>query len=241
MAPGMPFLESSKKFFTNLGEIIHTFMLKVMMAKNAISKATITAEVKNAKQYIDDLLEQNLLWPTTTIYVEKHEFDTSYGGYGYWTNGQNDEFKQIMEHLQQARSKALENTFPEETKRLLALMRDDSRAFMDKISHTHRGNGKYAVVPILSHINPEQFVDIWLSAPKENWSDIRVAFKNRYQSAIFENLKSEQDWVIEVGKVFQQKVSKAKGFSALRIRRAYEFGVKPIIDAIEDAKQKDAK
>ncbi|MCF6293486.1 MAG: hypothetical protein L3J04_08845 [Robiginitomaculum sp.] len=222
---------------TNPGEIIHTFMLKIMMAKNAISKNSIATEVQNAKQYIDDLLNQDLLWLATTIYSERYEFDTSYGGYGYWTDKQNDEFKQIMEHLEQARGKALENTFPKETERLLALMHKDSEAFMDEVSQTYNGNGKYAGTAILSSIAPKTFVKAWLSAPKENWSDIQVALKNRYQSANFENLKSEQNWVIEVGKVFQQNVSKAKGFSALRIRRAYEFGVKPIIDAIEDAKR----
>ncbi len=227
----------SNREVSNPGEMLHIFMLRIMMVQNGHIESSPEEEVINAKTYIDDVLGAGNLPAIGTNFRADWEYDHSHDGFEYWGHGANNaEFKEIYEHLLSARKKALAKTFPMETNRLMKLMNTDSQAFMDEVSHTHRGNGKYAMIPVLSSIPATQFVVTWLESPKEMWPNLHRTFRNRYRSSIHTDLKEEQDWVLEVGKEFQKQISNTKGFESLRIKRSYEFGVEPIVNEIAELK-----
>lgn len=206
---------------TEPGEMLHIFSLRMMMAENGIIDKTVETVVKESKAYIDDLLKDARLPPSSTDMARYDEFNRSYDGLAFWVSEANGEhFKDISDHLAQARETALQTTFPEIAANLLGLVSKDSREFFEAVSTTNNGPNPYASIPILHEIPPEDFVSMWLSAPEENWRYVRYALENRFDGNQLEReLSLEKDWIFKVLKELDRQSASETGFRALRIKR----------------------
>jgi KAP family P-loop domain len=214
---------------TNPGEMQHIFALRLMMAEKGIIQETVDEVVVSAKKYIDDLLKESKLPPKGLKWVSQHKKQISFDGYGYWGYEQ-AEFRDIQNHLFEARKQALENTFPEKIKYLLGLMHKDAKAFMEAVGTTNNGPNPYALIPILHHIPAQKFVDSWLSSPKENWEYISYALQFRYETGRLQNeLKCEKEWVCEILDLMDKAANGADGFEALRIERTIPHELKELV------------
>ncbi|WP_417239144.1 hypothetical protein [Celeribacter halophilus] len=206
---------------TNSGEMLHIFCLRMMMAENGIIDRTVDDIVNESKAYIDDLLKSGKLPPRGTDFLWFDVFDRSYDGFTYWVSDANEKrFKAIWDHLIGSREKALQQTFPGVREDLLRMVREDSKAFLEAVSHTNNGHNPYAEIPLLYEIPVTEFVDAWLDGKPENRRNVEHALQNRYGHGQLErDLKEEREWALKLAMELDERSQKEKGFRALRIKR----------------------
>ncbi|ASY58302.1 hypothetical protein [Sinorhizobium sp. CCBAU 05631] len=212
------------------GEMLHIFALKMMMAARGLTSETVRQVTDACKAYIDDLLKKGNLPPRTRGSRWFDDFDGAYQGVSYWvTDPYKHEFREVFEHLVEARGKALENKFGELIPALLEVVRSNGLTFFEMVCHTHNGTIVYEDIPILASIAPEDFVDAWLASPKAGWYWIENALKERHMAAShFSALEPETVWVPKVIRILQARAEKEKGLSQLRLIRAIKkVGVAP--------------
>lgn len=206
---------------TDSGEMLHIFCLRMLMAEQGILDQSVEEVVKQSKEYIDDLLESKKMPPRGTDWRWFDEFDRSYAGFAYWVSEANaGHFKEMWDHLIAAREEALRQTFPQVRADLLAMVRNDPKAFFEAVSPTNNGHNPYASIPLLNDIAVAEFVDAWLEAPQDSWRLIDRSLQNRFSHGqIDRDLKDEKDWALDVLKELEARAQKEGGFRALRIRR----------------------
>lgn len=206
---------------TDSGEILHIFCLRMLMAEHGILDHSVEEVVQQSKRYIDDLLDSGNLPPRGTDWRWFDEFDRSYDGFAYWVSEANTgHFKEMWDHLIGAREEALRRTFPQVRAELLAMVRNDQKAFFEAVSPTNNGHNPYASIPLLNDIPVGEFVDSWLEAPQDNWRWIDHSLQNRFSHGQLErDLKEEKDWALEVLRELEARAEKEVGFRSLRILR----------------------
>ncbi len=206
---------------TDSGEMLYIFCLRMLMAEQGILDQSVEEVVKQSKEYIDDLLESEKLPPRGTDWRWFDAFDHSYDGFAYWVSDANARhFKEMWDHLIAAREEALRQTFPQVRADLLAMVKNDPKAFFEAVSPTNNGHNPYASIPLLNDIPVAEFVDAWLEAPQDNWRLIDHSLQNRFSHGqIDRDLKDEKDWGLKVLKELEARAQKEGGFRALRIRR----------------------
>lgn len=204
------------------GEMLHVFSLRLLMSEEGILNDDLPTVVKTCKAYVDDLLAKKQLPPRETNWRWSHSFDTGYEGYTYWiSDATRAYFNEILDHLIASREKALEEQFPAIKQDLMRLIQTDGPAFFEQVCNTHKGNNPYALVPILRHIPPKEFVDAWMATPKQNWPWVYRALRERYRGPQSVNeLKSETEWVQQIVDLLDEEAGKVRGFRALRLKRA---------------------
>lgn len=211
----------AERSVTNSGEMLHIFSLKMMMVEKGIEAGSLEELTASCMAYIDDLLKSGDLPPRGTDWQWYEEFSRSYDGMGYWVSeSAADHFKAVWDHLIMAREKALENQIPKIWDDLKSLMLTDAKQFLEKLSPTANGENQYAMIPLFNHIQAEEFVEVWLGSPKQNWRYISLALANRYSHGRIEHdLKVEKEWVIEVYNELERRAAAESGFQSLRISR----------------------
>lgn len=207
---------------TNVGEMLHIFALRMLMADTGELKTTVSDEVNAAKKYIDDLLKNNKLPPK--VNDSEIWLTNGYDGIGFWYSVNNEDnkkqFQKIKDYLQTKREKALENSLPEKAKELLELLKTDTRAFYEQVSVTN--NSPYSNTPILKYIPAEDFVEICLNSNKDDFKLINDAMENRHGRGLtIHALDSEKDWLNEVRNLINKEADKETGLKGLRIKRLF--------------------
>lgn len=203
------------------GEILHIFALKLMMVEYQVQAGTMDEVVEQAICYLNDLRNAGQLPPRTTDWRWMDLFDQSFEGQGYWvTETAKPHFKKIWEHLIASRELAFEDQLPEILKSLMEMVKSDSKQFFEQVSHTNNGENPYALIPLLHHIPPEEFVASWLNSPNENWRNVYYSIENRYSHGrLKSDLSAEEDWAFEIHQVLMRRVDEADGFRKPRIHR----------------------
>lgn len=210
---------------TEPGEMLHIFSLKMMMSAEGIRPEGCDEVVDSCKAYINDLLHTGKLPPRNLQQSRMPRFD-SFGGYGYWIqDGYKDRFQEITEYLSEMRKKALENQYPNIANELLELVRTDGQKFFEQVSHTDYCENPYMHIPVLGHIDPQEFVDAWLGNPPGNWHLISYALEGRYFSddgVHREELTIESSWINRVLEILKSEADSSEGFRGLQIRLAIQ-------------------
>lgn len=161
---------------TESGEMLHIFSLRIMMADIGIIDQSIEGVVSENKAYIDQLLKDGRLPARETDWRWPAKFEGAYDGFGYWVSENNaHHFKEIWDHLISCRETAFQQKIPDILDDLLGMVSKDSKAFFEAVSPTNNGPNPYAMVPLLHGVAPEKFVEIWLSADRNNWRNVKYA------------------------------------------------------------------
>lgn len=205
---------------TEMGEFLHIAALRLMMAEQNISGRSMAEEADLCLKYVDDLLNDGRLPPKP---LQEH-FSARlgvYGGYSYWlSDATKPHFKAIHERIKQARDQALEATFPEHIGDILRQLKEGSPSIIRTISPTNDNADSLAHIPILAQIPPGDFVDTWLSGPRERWHNTTTALNNRYaHGQLGRDLSSERPWLIEIERELNAHITAATGFDAYRLKR----------------------
>lgn len=136
------------------------------------------------------------------------------------------EFKEIFDHLIEARGVALEKTFPDLIPQLLDVVRTDGQKFFAKVCPTSNGTVEYEDIPILAHISVTDFVDSWLISPRTGWYWIGSALRERNKASAsgnYPSLKPETTWFPKVVGELERRATSEIGLSQLRIVQAAEL------------------
>jgi hypothetical protein len=212
---------------TDSGEFLHIVALKMMMASKGAATGTVRQVADAAKTYIDDLLKQGRLPPRSAGWMWFGSFEDSHAGVAYWVaDTYKAEFKEVFDHLIEARGKALEKTFPDLIPQLLDVVRTDGQKFFEKVCHTRNVTIAYEDIPILAHIPAKDFVDSWLASPRTGWYWIGSALKERSRAAAsgnYPSLKPETAWFPEIVRELERRANSDTGLAQLRIVRAAEL------------------
>lgn len=200
---------------TEPGEMLHIFSLRMRMSEEGILPEGHDKIVDSCKAYIDDLLEAGKLPPP---YLKEQQ-EYSYGCGFSVMDTYKDQFQEIQDYLSEMRMKALERQYPDIAAALLKLVRTDGQQFFEQVGHTNNGENPYVSIPVLSYIDPSEFVGAWLGGSPENWQMISRALEGRYTSDTG-RLASEHPWADKVLKLLISEADKSGGFRSLRIRRA---------------------
>lgn len=217
-------LEFDNREIIDTGEILHVFALKLMMSSKGISPQSIDDVSKECWKYIDDLnkIEKFLL----DDYNGKWYFNFEKSAYGFCYlihDDYKENFYQLYKHLTSSIECAYTKSLQKQSPELLGLLRDDAKKFRKLICNTANEKNFYATVPVLAWLKPREFVDAWMSAPKENWYWISIALRDRNYLGVPPNLNLESDWLNEVINLLNCEESKKDGFASIRIKRAIEL------------------
>lgn len=221
---------------TESGEMLHIFSLRIMMAENGIIDHSIETVVSESKAYIDQLLKDGRLPARETDWQWYDNFKGAHDGVGYWVSEKTSHhFQEIWDHLISCREKAFQQKIPDILDDLLDMVSKDSKAFFEAVSSTNNGPNPYAMVPLLHGVAPEKFVEVWLSADRSNWRNVKYALENRYSfNQLERDLSPERDWALKVLKELDKRAREEAGFRALRINRIRPKVLLELAQAVED-------
>ncbi|WP_417837252.1 P-loop NTPase fold protein [Thalassospira tepidiphila] len=209
-----------KRLVTDSGEMLQIFSLRMMLVKNEVREGDLKDVLRDCIAYVDDLLEENRLPPREINWDWTSDFNRAHGGYVYWTHGFEDEFKTVLEHLISSREMALQKTYPDVARELLELAKKDGLAFFEQVGNVSGESGKYAHLPVLTGIEPEQFCEVLLNAEGENARNIWRALQSRYDGGrLSRELSDESEWAMTILECLDDAVRNDSGFNKLRLRR----------------------
>ncbi|TCJ24701.1 hypothetical protein E0X81_01750 [Halomonas sp. GDM18] len=204
------------------GEMLHIFALKMFMVDSGVELGNVQSVKTACKCYIDDLKRKGELPPR-----EKHErwylsFHGSHNGIKYWVQSSYQvEFNEVLSYLIKSREEVLFNDAHRIWLELKHKMHHDSIGFLSSLSSNNHGVEGYQTIPILKMIDPDEFIDAWMQAPKENWRNITFALSFRYSHLkINRYLSEEREWARILYFNLNRLAEENDGFQALRIRRA---------------------
>lgn len=207
----------------NSGEMLHAIALQLMMIENEIKVGKYEDVVKYFEEYIDELIELNLLPAREKEENWQDSFIRSHEGYTYWvTDATSQYFNVLKEYLVSSREAVLKESCHDDAMILIAYMADDVDEFARLVAPGRDNRGEYQLVPVFANLSPEKFVDSWLSCPVKNWWKISFALIDRYSSGRLEfYLQDERSWLEEVCCVLSNKHKEVSGIGALRLKRLY--------------------
>jgi len=219
------------------GEMLHIWSLRLMMAENKISAEDPDKVVSDAKSYFDYMLAQGRMPARTLSWEWSNERFEAFGGVAFWVSrAMKSRFQEIREHLKQNMEKALDAQLAMEAPALL----DDllnGKEFFEKLVSTYTGKNPYAYVPVLSKIDPEEFVQAWLNSPKEGWYWIGNTLAERHKRSFHTDaLKVERSWLKEVVSLIEKETARFEGFRRFRLVRA----IGPIASELKARDQDDS-
>ncbi len=213
--------------FCEIGDILHVFGLRLRLSQEDILKKDFKEVVEECKRYIDDLYEARRLEPSDRLNLGRSEWN--FGGYkGLGFAGDGDPeigplLNEIKAYLYDAKDRALEATFIENSESLLEQMKKDAEAFSRKVTSSHEGDGQFALIPVFSGIAPEKFIEALLETPKSNWKTIGRALSYRYDGVAFHNgLDRELKWIEKIVDIVDDLASKeVDEITASRLRKLF--------------------
>ncbi|MBL4691788.1 MAG: hypothetical protein JKY92_00465 [Magnetovibrio sp.] len=227
-------LHKFEEQFTNrefiiTGEIMHVIGIRLWLADiKAIPKSR--AEVfQEVKTYIDDLFQDNKL---ETDNNEFASLNRNMGGYGglCFREKQSDEYQELISYLCTRQDEALEDSYPEKAKILMQEMHDDTDLFFQRLCINNTVNQLYYEIPILSYIEPDDFVDQLLSLPQDQQLTVISVFKQRYEHTGFvEKLRDEIPWLNKVSVILRNKASKMDAIPKHAIENNIEWYIQPLL------------
>jgi hypothetical protein len=139
--------------FTNPGELLHVLALRLYLSRNKVSEKTQAEIVDEGKRYIDDLYAAHRL---DLSVPDSHELRLgAYAGLGF-TEGDNDEFRELFACLQLKIEQAIRDTYPQEGLSLLAEMETDPDLYLRHVCLTNSPDNRYHNVPVLASIDSDR-------------------------------------------------------------------------------------
>lgn len=132
-------------------------------------------------------------------------------GLGYYSRDI-DEFIAFCDYVSQQADEAYAGTLSSRSQELMSLLPDKPMEFSQELYHSNSNGSTFYNVPILSYIDPEAFANILCELTPESMYDATRFLVERYKFlADRESLITEQDWLLEVKNLLEQKVVSNQG------------------------------
>lgn len=219
------------------GNLLHHFALRFMMAEHGLIDAGRADVLAQCKSYVDDLQRQGRIEVVESVWYGRPAGRREVSeGIAYWVeDSYRAEFQEIDAYIHEARSRALEATFPQRGAELVALLNAGATAFFERVCDSNVQTDPLSVVPVLAAVDPVVFVDAWMQAPGENWYWISGGLASRYKPmSLFDKLSDELPWITRVLELLQEREA-ATDSAMLRLRIKRIRAREEIPPLIEDA------
>ncbi|WP_284880648.1 P-loop NTPase fold protein [Citrobacter portucalensis] len=213
--------EFDSRQHTAIGEILHIFNFRLLMASTNEIPQTLDKVELECKKYIDDLVESDRLPTLKEDPFFTSPFPDSYGSLGFWVL---DSYKEISKELRKymflQQENMLRKNYSNISQELINYISNDPYTFCGMISYEYNKKGLYLENDVLSEIPPSVFIDAWLKAPRENWNNIKDALEYRYSNGRLHNvLVGEKLWLRKIIKELKNKIKASNGFNRYRLER----------------------
>lgn len=132
-------------------------------------------------------------------------------GLGFYSNDK-DEFIAFCDYVSRQTDEAYVGTLSSRGQKLLTLLPDKPMEFSQALYHSNSDGSTFYNVPILTHIDPEAFVNVLCALTPDGMYDATRFLKERYKSHVtMESLLSEQHWLLAVKNILEQKLVSNRG------------------------------
>ncbi len=183
--------------YTKPGEILHVFGLLIRHADIGDIGMSRQDVVTQCQQYVDDLYKQGRLGPPSDDGKPRLR-ETGYGGLQI-ASSDTPEYRRLFSYLEQVQAKVASDRYPAISQELLETLRDAPAEFVSEIAPGSGQYSKYSKIPILSYINPKDFVSIWLCIHPGLQRQVLDALTTRYEHhKLNDDLSGELGWANSV-------------------------------------------
>lgn len=227
-------LQFEKGEFAAPGEMLHVFGLRLWLAKEGIFEKSQPEVVRECCEYIDNLFRAGRIEPSP---IQSFDENLGFGGYGSYGGlgvyeRETEELKEIFQHLQAARSRAREESYPEKAAELLVCMKSDPNLFYRRLNLTNSEDNIYWQVPILAFIDPNDFVDELLRLSPPLQRSALTAVKARYEHARLDReLEKERPWLESVAVKLEGEASHMSPIGKLRMNKFVRWYIKEALES----------
>ncbi|SFL59051.1 KAP family P-loop domain-containing protein [Loktanella salsilacus] len=148
--------------------------------------------VQRFKRYIDEIVIPSL--DLDSFGATRWSFDSGYEGLGY-AHRENDDFVEVLSHLQQAARDWYSDWKAEPVaKHLIETLKSDYFAFLGDLKIVNgKGTQRFLREPILQTIDEDDFVNAWLSLGRQEERLLTGYFEDRYDQ-VPELILTEGPW-----------------------------------------------
>lgn len=193
----------------DLGMLRHMVGMLLFFSNHWIYPKSKDAVLRDAKAVVDDLKITRRL----DVAKERSGFmdNTSYGGLAFL--GQElDQFREFKTYLSEKIDELQTETYPEQAKDLLDLMQTDADRFIRQLELSNNSDSPFYEIPILHHIEPDDFVRAFLELSPANRLNVAKLFKHRFQSRTPDpKLREEYPWLEACRELLLKERKKLQG------------------------------
>jgi len=217
--------------YDELGVVMHLVGFFLNLSEINLYKKEKNETLIFSKKYIDLLKDKGCLIKKERKY--HYSFNESWGGLGF-CGRELDEFKEFCNYIKEKTDIAIDESYPDAGQELLKLMTEDIEKFYRRINLCNHEDNIYYDIPILLHIDPNEFVSTLMNISPKDKNTIGYGLVERYKFSNFNaTLKQELEWLKEVrGLLIQEQQSREGKLSAYQIRNFIEYCLNKAIESL---------
>lgn len=172
--------------------VMHVVGVILMLFDEGLIEDVESGWVQRFKRYIDEIVVPSL--DLDSFGATRWSFDSGYEGLGY-IRRENEEFKEVLSHLQQAaRDWYSQWKAQSVAKHLIETLKSDYFEFLGDLKIVNgKGAQRFLREPILQVIEEDDFVNAWLSLDREKERSLAGYFEDRYDQ-VPELILTEGPW-----------------------------------------------
>lgn len=220
--------------FTEIGEILHVFGLRLLLADIGVSNRSRADVAREAKEYVDDMYVQKTLQLLPVNEFEHFHF-AGYGGLGIHQYD-TAEYRELYTYMKETQTKAREDGYPAQAADLLKEMETDPELYFRRLNVTNSDDNIYYRVPVLASIEPDTFVSTLLNLHPAHQRIVMKAFKTRYENGrLGRELPEEGEWLVVVRDKLAEAAKALPPIGRYRLTRSIEWYIAPALKREERA------
>lgn len=225
----------AQRSYTQIGEILHVFGLRLWLAKIGALGNTRKLAVKQCRDYVDVLYSDKLLPKPSGDLSTLIGFKGSFGLAFFEADSK--DFRELQDHLTVNCERAERERYPEYACDLLKTMQEDVESFLRQICHTNSGLSTYARVPVFACLDVDTFVETLLAQPIAIQDRVWEAFRERYRhGALGNDLAPEVPWLVAVRRRLTVEAKSMKPIAKSRLERWLKWSVDSVIPTTSKGK-----
>lgn len=207
------------------GELFHIFAVRLRLAELGELAGGLEQGESECETYLEELqVDPSWFRLMPNLRTGGVFWEASHGwSYGFPEAGE-PHFNRLTKRFWERVESAFEATLPDATAETLRRMREEPETLAELIATRNGTPGPFAAVAFLHLITPDDFVDAWVSAPRDRWQSIPRALKSRYRGDVgYAALDGETDWLRQVATRMIAKADELGGMKGDRVRRLLRF------------------
>jgi hypothetical protein len=236
-------LQYAKREFVIEGEILHVLGLRLFLAAQGAINRNRQEVLEDGKKYIDDLYNSKRLPIAPTGTFSEVRFN-GFGGLGIHDHD-TPEYRELFNYLKASKQRGLEDTYVEKATDVLNELKRDVQQFFNRLTYSGSGGGEFASTPILTGLDPDDFLDALLSLHPTEQHVAMMALKARFENGRLEReLSNEKSWVQQIRVGLLARAKEMKPMSRNRVERHVAWYIDPVLqseDSGSSAENDDAE